>query len=87
MTLLDRLKFWYWRKYKSIPHPEELLYYYVMSKVSEKELRRTKGLIMVFDYIKIKDLDRVAKLHRVTRERVRQMAFKYYRNWKTRSGK
>ena len=77
------IKYWYWRKYKYIPHKDEVFQLYcIVNPESKENYRSTTGLFIVQTYMLGLSIESTAKHYNVTRERVRQMVWKYYRKWK-----
>jgi len=83
---MKRLMYWYWRKYKDIPHPSEITDLYIKSfpeSVEDKDNTRWGGVAL--DYIWYIDgkstIKNIAEDRKVSRERVRQCIWKAYRKW------
>ena len=87
MCMVEKFVFWYWRRFKDIPHHLEVAEIYgkaVPESMQDKD--KSVGAEIVLDYIWSlhgKDTIKIiAEKRRITRERVRQLVWKYFRKWK-----
>ena len=87
INIFRTIKYWYWRKYKNIPHPNEVLDMYCKAMPqSVEDKNKYKGAEFVLDYIWYihgpETIKIIAEENTITRERVKQCIWKYYRKWK-----
>lgn len=88
--MIKKLIFWYYRRYLSIVHPEEL--YQILRAIKKTykvnsmgrpttwELRKYK---VAGEYaLNIKSMDQIAEEYNITRERIRQIAWRIYWDYK-----
>lgn len=81
--MINKIKFWYWRKYKSIPHADEMLELYTKNfPESVEQKNKYLWAERTLDYLWTMNIKETADNHDVTRERIRQSVWKAYRIWK-----
>lgn len=89
--MLKRIKYWYWRKYKEIPHFMEMAELYKKAYPTlKRDVDKSKAAGLIIDYLwclgdpfmTIKD---IAEENNITRTRVKSIIWKYYRRWKNRT--
>lgn len=88
--MIKKLIFWYWRKAYSEIHPEELYQILRAIKKSYKtnafgmptNWERRKYLVAGEYALNIKPMEQIAEEYNITRERVRQIAWRIYWDYK-----
>ena len=79
--MINSIKFWYWRKYKNIAHPDEILNIVSKLRFSEIDYKwELRRYAILKEYALGRDVKEIANKSGVTRERVRQIVNLCYRN-------
>lgn len=84
--MINLLKFWYWRKYKNIPHPDEIRKIRKNTMVQSKlntlgeqyDFTLNRKWAITEYYIRNRTINDIANRFNVTRERVRNIIWKFY---------
>jgi len=75
MNFINRIKWWYWRTYKSEVHHEEIMHMIQKDKIVLNKHRAS----LIYEYACGEAIKSIANRHNVTMERVRQIIFKTWR--------
>lgn len=88
--MIKKLIFWYWRKYKHEVHPEEM--YQVLKTIKKTYTKTVFGTIPKWELRKYtiaaeyalnkKTLEQIADEYIITRERIRQIMWRIYWDYK-----
>lgn len=82
MKLFKKLKYWYWRKFKDIPCPEETREAYLARINKNPKLKRIRSHEIARMYATGLDINTIANAFNVTRTRVRWCIYRVCRPYK-----
>lgn len=78
--MIKRLKYWYWREFKHEIHPEWIKRYVCDAIIAHSARAGIRKYQMAAMYAQGCSFEEVAKEFNVTRERVRQVMWRLYRD-------